>query len=86
MQYWKHPSLSSELTMTGVEDADGDDVVESGAEYVAMALMWPLQHASRIEELEQHASRIEELEQHASRIEELEPPTGTAQDGSVVGG
>lgn len=32
MQYWKQPSLSSELTMTGVEDADGDDVVESGAE------------------------------------------------------
>jgi hypothetical protein len=52
MQYWKHPSLSSELMMTGVEDADGDDVVASGAEYVAIALMWPLQHASSIEELE----------------------------------
>jgi hypothetical protein len=66
MQYWKQPSLSSELTMTGVDDVEGDDVVVSGAEYVAMALMWPLQHASR--------------------IEELEPPTGTAQEGSVVGG
>lgn len=38
--------------MTGVEDADGDDVVESGAEYVAIALMCPLQHASSIEEFE----------------------------------
>lgn len=52
--------------MTGVDDADGDDVAVSGAEYVAMALMCPLQHASR--------------------IEELEPPTGTAHEGSVVGG
>jgi hypothetical protein len=50
MQYWKQPSSSS----------------ESSAEYVAMALMCPLQHASR--------------------MEEFEPPTGTAQEGSVVGG
>jgi hypothetical protein len=50
MQYWKQPSSSS----------------ESLAEYVAMALMCPLQHASR--------------------MEEFDPPTGTAQEGSVVGG
>ena len=49
MQYWKQSSLSSELTMTGVEDAEGEDEVVSGVEYVAMALMCPLQHASRME-------------------------------------
>jgi hypothetical protein len=55
MQYWKQPSSSSVLTI-GVDEADGDDkemvVGESEAEYVAIALMWPLQHASRIEEFD----------------------------------
>jgi hypothetical protein len=47
MQYWKHPSSSSVLTMGSEEDEEND-----GAEYVAMALMCPLQQASRMEEFE----------------------------------
>lgn len=49
MQYWKQSSPSSELTITGVVESRGVNEVVSGAEYVAMALMWPLQQASRIE-------------------------------------
>jgi hypothetical protein len=49
MQYWKQSSPSSELTITGDEEAESADKVVSGAEYVAIALMCPLQQASRIE-------------------------------------
>jgi hypothetical protein len=39
-QNWKHP-----LSALAFDE-------DPGAEYVAMALMWPLQHVSRMEELE----------------------------------
>ena len=49
MQYWKQSSPSSELTITGVDEEESDERALSGAEYVAMAFICPLQQASKIE-------------------------------------